>query len=245
MAPFAAHLSRFRPHGSETLSPGLDRQFSAPVCSDLIFGPIRTDAVFLDAFPEQRPDRIEEPRDTPRGSERVASRRDFDRTAVALALMSLSVIGLLLFFGLRGADDPDVERAVSPVEEAVVALSERPPEPEPEAPARLPPSATPLAGAPPPQVREAAAVGPLTIDLHPTGPCWVSLTIDGQRVFARVLESGEREVYEARDQIILWVGDAGVFEFSINQRPGRSLGGRGQVVTVEIDRANYRSFLMR
>ena len=31
MAPFAAHLSRFRPHGSETIFPGLDRQFSAPV----------------------------------------------------------------------------------------------------------------------------------------------------------------------------------------------------------------------
>ena len=221
------------------------RSFVRAYAREVGLDPAATVEAFLDAFPGQRPDRIEEPRDKPRGSERVASRRDFDRTAVGLALMSLSVIGFLLFFGLRGTDDPDVERAVAPTEEAAAALSEPPPEPEREAPARLPPSATPLAGAPPPQVREAAAVGPLTIDLHPTGPCWVSLTIDGQRVFARVLESGEREVYEARDQIILWVGDAGALEFSINQRPGRSLGGRGQVVTVEIDRANYRSFLMR
>ena len=93
------------------------------------------------------------------------------------------------FFGLRGTDDPDVESPVSPAEEAVAAPSERPPEPEPEAPTGLPPSATPLAGAPSPQVTEAAAVGPLTIDIHPAGPCWVSLTIDGQRVFARILDS--------------------------------------------------------
>ena len=58
--------------------------------------------------------------------------------------------------------------------------------------------------------------------------------------------AGEPRVF-TRDQTTVraWRRDAGVFEFSINQRPGRSLGGRGQVVTVEIDRANYRSFLMR
>ena len=53
--------------------------------------------------------------------------------------MSLSVIGFLLFFGLRGTDDPDVERAVAPTEEAAAALSEPPPELEREAPAGLPP----------------------------------------------------------------------------------------------------------
>ena len=47
--------------------------------------------------------------------------------------------------------------------------------------------------------------------------------------------SGEQEVYEAENQIVLNVGDAGLFEFSINQEPGRSLGESGQVVTVEID----------
>ena len=221
------------------------RSFVRAYAREVGLDPAATVEAFLDAFPEQRPDRIEEPRDKPGGLERVVSRREVDRTAVGLALMSLLVIGLLLFFGLRGTDDPDVESPVSPAEEAVAAPSERPAEPEPGAPTGLSPSATPLAGAPSPQVTEAAAIGPLTIDIHPAGPCWVSLTIDGQRVLARILESGEREVYEARDQIILWVGDAGVFDFSINQRPGRPLGGRGQVVTVEIDRTNYRSFLMR
>ncbi len=119
------------------------RSFVRAYAREVGLDPAATVEAFLDAFPGQRPDRIEEPRDKPRGSERVASRRDFDRTAVSLALMSLSVIGLLLFFGLRGTDTPDVERAVSPAEEAVAALSERPPEPEPEAPVGQPGSGGP------------------------------------------------------------------------------------------------------
>jgi transcriptional regulator with XRE-family HTH domain len=119
------------------------RSFVRAYAREVGLDPAATVEAFLDAFPGQRPDRIEEPRDTPRGSERVASRRDFDRTAVGVALMSLSVIGFLLFFGLRGTDDPDVERAVAPTEEAAAALSEPPPELEREAPAGLPPSAVP------------------------------------------------------------------------------------------------------
>jgi len=105
-------------------------------------------------------------------------------------------------------------------------------------------ASTPFSAAPV-RARGPAAVGSLTIAVHPTAACWVSLTIDGEQVFAGVLGSGEQEVYEAENQIVLNVGDAGLFEFSINQEPGRSLGESGQVVTVEIDRDNYQSFVRR
>ena len=81
--------------------------------------------------------------------------------------------------------------------------------------------------------------------VYPIAPCWVLLTIDGKRVFAGVMGAGERKVYEADRQIILNVGDAGAFRFSINQQRGRVLGEPGQVVTVEIDRNNYRNFVKR
>lgn len=82
-----------------------------------------------------------------------------------------------------------------------------------------------------------------TVSVHPTGPCWVSLTIDGGRIFARVMTAGERESFEVDNRLVLNVGDAGAFEFSINEDLGRSLGGDGQVVTVELNRANHQSFI--
>ena len=95
-----------------------------------------------------------------------------------------------------------------------------------------------------PVLVETAATGPLTIDIHPQGRCWVSLTLDGELVFDRVMQGGEREIREARQEIILSVGDAGVFAFALNRRPGRSLGGRGEAVwDVRINRENYRNFV--
>jgi transcriptional regulator with XRE-family HTH domain len=222
-----------------------NRSFVRTYAREVGLDPAATVDAFLDAFPEQRPDEIEKPRDEPGGRERVVSQRNIDRTVVSLALILVSVFGFLLFFGLRESRDTDVDSPVPFAQEVEVAPMEPSREPESEAPAGpQPPSATLPSAIPPPPMTEAATiVGPLTIEIYPTGPCWVSLTVDGQRVFARVLHLGEREVYEARDQIILKVGDAGVFYFSINQQPGRSLGARGEVVTVEIDRANYRSFL--
>ena len=71
---------------------------------------------------------------------------------------------------------------------------------------------------------------PLTIVLSPRRDCWVSLRVDGASVVRRVMRAGDREVYGARAEIVLNVGDAGAF--AINQRAGRALGASGQVVTV-------------
>ena len=68
--------------------------------------------------------------------------------------------------------------------------------------------------------------------------------IDGESVFARVMRAGERESYEADDEIVLNIGDAGAFAFVINQEPGRSLGSSGEVVTARITHQNYRSYVM-
>ena len=95
-----------------------------------------------------------------------------------------------------------------------------------------------------PVLVESAATGPLTIDIYPQGPCWVELTLDGEPVFSRVMLAGDREIREARQEIVLSVGDAGVFAFALNRQPGRSLGGRGEAVwDVRINRENYRNFV--
>jgi cytoskeletal protein RodZ len=83
----------------------------------------------------------------------------------------------------------------------------------------------------------------LTVDIHPTGPCWVEATADGERVVGRLMDAGSRETIDVGEMLTLRVGDPAAFAFSINGVAGRSLGRAGAVATVRIDRANYESFL--
>ena len=65
----------------------------------------------------------------------------------------------------------------------------------------------------------------MTLELHPTGSCWVKLTVDGRPViFARLMAAGEKEIRSVRDEATIEVGDAGAFAFSIDGRPGKPLG---------------------
>ena len=120
----------------------------------------------------------------------------------------------------------------------------------PDAPTRTDaPEAAPARVEPPVRTEGAAlaepiAQGPLTMVLRPRDDCWVSLTIDGESLFSRVMRAGERESYEAVDEIVLTVGDAGAFEFAINQQDGQSLGASGEVVTARITLENYRSYIV-
>jgi cytoskeletal protein RodZ len=88
-----------------------------------------------------------------------------------------------------------------------------------------------------------AAAKSLTVDIHPTGPCWVEATADGERVVARLMDAGSRESIDVGDTLTLRVGDAAAFGFSIDGVAGRSLGRPGAVTTIRIDRSNYTSFL--
>ena len=85
----------------------------------------------------------------------------------------------------------------------------------------------------------------LLIDVHPVAPCWVSLTVDGTLAFSRLMQPGDREVLQAREEIVLNVGDAGAFAFSLNQQPGKPLGNSGQVITVHINQDNIEDFVVQ
>lgn len=166
------------------------------------------------------------------------SQREMARTVLGLALLSVPLIVILVYFGMGGTGDGQTD-AVVPSGMAAVSELNRTRAVTPP----VPPSVGTAVRTPPPPVQEAAALGPLTIDIHPNADCWVSATVDGERLFSRVMRAGDREVFEADVEIVVNVGDAGAFAFAINQRPGRLLGTPGQVVTARINRENYRSFL--
>ena len=123
---------------------------------------------------------------------------------------------------------------------------------KPAEPAATIAAASAVAAPAAPEVRPIATTGqaqserpPLEVDLRADGPCWISAAVDGETVVARLMNAGEHERLKIGGHLALRVGDPGVFAFSIDGVPGRSLGRAGQAVTVQIDRDNYESFLQR
>ena len=156
------------------------------------------------------------------------------RTVLKLALVGAPLAGLLWLVGMRDARTLEVP-PVAPAGEVTATLELTPV----QAPT-VRPRPVPVV---PPVVAESTVEGPLNLVLQPTGDCWVSLTIDGDLVFSRVMRRGEQESYEADNEIVLNIGDAGTFGFVLNTRNGRSLGGAGEVVTARITHGNYRSYI--
>jgi len=104
---------------------------------------------------------------------------------------------------------------------------------------------TAAAGSPEPSSAVATDGDVLHVDIRSQGVCWLSATSDGKRVVYRLMQPGERQTIEMRDEIVLRVGDPAAFAFSINGMSGSSLGRAGKAVTVHITRQNYREFLRR
>ena len=166
-------------------------------------------------------------------------RRAIVRVALKVVGVSVPIAGALLYLTLAGGPPADLEPATESSSAAAVT----------EAPAR--PTARPD-NVPTPVAREAVGPAPtvaaeatdgLRVTIRTTGPCWVSVVADGRRSFARLMEGGEQEIQQIDNEMVINVGDAGNFSFSINGVAGRSLGDAGQVVTVRITAENYRSYL--
>ena len=96
---------------------------------------------------------------------------------------------------------------------------------------------------PPGTVGGEAPVDALVVDLEASGPCWVSASADGVQVVRREFRTGERVRVNVRYELKLTAGDAGALVMMLNGEETRPLGVRGKVVTVRIDRANFRKYL--
>jgi len=150
--------------------------------------------------------------------------------ALAFGAASLVALIVILYFVLRGRS-------------AAVLPGTPPPAPANAAPSsaldyREPPPAE--AGAPTGSV---AAAAPLKLEIAPALECWVSLTVDGRKLFTRVMQAGERESYEVQREAQVEVGDAGAFGYLVNGRPGKPLGDKGQVKTLKITPATAAQFI--
>ena len=169
------------------------------------------------------------------------------RTAKSVIWLALLAVPLVLW--LLSAVVPSDTDSPAP-EETVAADAERA---APAGAALSPPSQSPQEPASPPPVESAVRTDPapaapadsgrLTMEMSATADCWVRASADGDTVVARLFRAGERQVVVAQEEIDLRVGDAGAFAFTINERPGRSLGETGEVVDIRVTESNYLSFV--
>jgi len=175
------------------------------------------------------------------------SQQRMARVVFLLVLISLPLIGAVLYLTLRAprsAPEPaaaTTESTSAPTSGSDAATGGSTTPVIPSA-GRTSAPRTPDVGAAVPATA-AANTMEITLELQPTGDCWVKLTVDGQRAFSRVMHAGEKEVRLVRDSAVIAVGNAGTFAYSINGRPGKPLGADGQVRTARITRATLSQYI--
>ncbi len=172
-------------------------------------------------------------------SEQLDSDRKAVTTALRLVLVSLPIIGLVIYYGTRrspaiadsepaAANTRDAEPAHTPViAEPTLSVSS---------------SGTSAAV---PAVSGVASASAVSMEIAPTSSCWISITVDGRPGFSGLMNAGDKRVIHAREQIVVNVGDAGAFAYTLNGRAGRPLGAPGEVVSQKITLANLNQFVAR
>lgn len=161
-----------------------------------------------------------------------AHRRSRRLPPAAAALAGLTGALLIVFTPPPATDEAVSANPIAPVDAvAEVAVVHDAPE-EADVPA-----ADPVAAA------VAAPDAPaLTLTISPAGVVWVEATADATRVLERLVYPGDDHVIDAREEIVVRVGDAGAFDYSINGRRGRQVGPAGSVRTLRITRENHTTF---
>ena len=82
----------------------------------------------------------------------------------------------------------------------------------------------------------------LTVRISPTAVVWVQATADNRRVLSSLIGPDQPHVIRAEDRLVLRVGDAGAFQYTVDAVRGRSLGASGEVREVQITKDNRVSF---
>ena len=92
------------------------------------------------------------------------------------------------------------------------------------------------APAPPP-------ASPLAVRVHTTAEVWLEAKADGEQRAYRLFAPGEDLSIDARNQIVLRVGDASAVTYTINGLTGRPLGGPGVVRDIVVAPGTYQALI--
>jgi cytoskeletal protein RodZ len=149
---------------------------------------------------------------------------------------AVGVLAAITALIVQTSDAPMTQKAFTPSAVATTGQTGAGmPEPAPERP---PADARVVSS----DVAATAVASSLTVEIDPAGVVWVEATADGARVLYTLVYPGQRRVVRAEQWLVLRVGDAGAFDYSINGVRGRPLGAHGEVREVRITRDNHTSF---
>jgi cytoskeleton protein RodZ len=209
------------------------RSFIRAYAQEVGLDPDRTIQDFIAELPPESAAATAHPTSVEDG-EKLESDRKAVTTALRLILISLPIAGLIIYYGMHHRTPLVKERPPSGETPAT----------EPTAPEATAPAAASSATAPPSMLGPpASSTAGLTMEIAPTGVCWVSVTADGEATFSEVMKAGDKRQISARDEISLNVGDAGAFSYRLNGREGRPLGAPGEVVSKRINLADLKDYV--
>jgi cytoskeletal protein RodZ len=167
--------------------------------------PDRTVAEFVYAYGDQAGSPAAS---TPRRTAAARSRR----LPLLAAVIALALVGIAVWAAFR---DEAQGVAATPPSTAAAPTSTFAPDPV------YPPPTTAAALVPTDQG--------LVLTLTSRQSCWVAVLADGVKVMDRVMNEGEAQTVTAKGEMVLSVGNAGGINFTLNGRPGISLGREGEV----------------
>ena len=171
--------------------------------------------------------------------QRRAARAAIAGLAVLIVLVVVAVLAYKTRVRARAAQQPQVTQdAVPPSLQPAATRSVAAATPAVSVDAGQPSSPAPLTV----ERRAPVSSAQLRLEIQPTGECWVSVTADGTRVFARMMAAGQTESVTIAREATVEVGDAGAFAYRVNGKPGKPLGDKGQVKTLTLTPATAAQY---
>ena len=101
------------------------------------------------------------------------------------------------------------------------------------------PAATPAAPTPGPAPLGSAET--LAIQLRASGEVWVRAVVDGGRSQEAILQAGNLRTFRARERVQFTAGNAGAITLVVNGQVQDSIGERGQVRHIQVDRDGWKA----
>jgi cytoskeleton protein RodZ len=83
----------------------------------------------------------------------------------------------------------------------------------------------------------------IRLELSAVDKCWISVNSDGNRSMVRIVEPGEKHIFDADDRIFLIIGNAGGIRLRINGKAARTLGKPAEVVRILVNEQSIKDLL--
>ena len=199
------------------------RGFVRAYAQEVSLDPEQTVQNYFSQFPATQEPAAQAPRLRSRPEPDIEPPSHWAGLGTAIVIL-MAVVGVAVAVGRRNDAATTATARVDSVNPAVVGTSGGG-----AAADRGGPAAPPAAVTAAIQAAAQPAAPPLRLSFAVTRECWVAATADGERTIYRIVQPGEKLTVDAKREIDARFGDAGAVAWTINGKPGATLGAAGAV----------------